>query len=61
MKSVGKSRNFEDYRTSNPQLRYGEAFCNYYAITDTILFHEEDDNAAIARCALHIATLSLDA
>jgi len=61
MKKPQDSKNFEDFRTSNPQLRYGEAFCLYYQIQDRLLQKEEDDNAAIHRCALHIAAMSLEA
>jgi len=54
-------RNFEDYRTSCPELRYGQAFCNYYSITDPKLFYETDDIAAIERCAIYIANYQLGA
>jgi hypothetical protein len=55
-------RNFEDYRTSHPEQRYGQAFCNYYKLRDeTALFYEKNDAAAIERCALIIASYQLAA
>jgi hypothetical protein len=61
MKDRKEARNFEDYRVSNPHLRYGQAFCTYHGLEDKALYYEEDDNKAIERCALHITTWLLAA
>lgn len=44
---------FEEYRLRNPELRYGQAFCNYYRITDTVLFYETDEKKARELAAVY--------
>jgi hypothetical protein len=36
--------NFLHYFVANPKYRIGQAFCNYYNITDPDLFYEENNN-----------------
>lgn len=33
---------FLEYVTQNPNLRIGQAFCNFFSVTDAILFYETD-------------------
>lgn len=52
---------FEIYWLKNAaKLRYGQAFCNYYEITDPALFYEKDETTAREKAAIYIANWQLN-